>query len=66
MGCHMDRNERKRLGGAGGAFIASGLVFFILGVGGRTAFLGVGIALLVIGMAQIARARKEDRKDGAP
>ncbi len=62
----MSNNQRKQMGGAGGAFFAVGLVFFILGVSGRTAFLGVGIAFFVIGLALLGQAKKEKDKDAAP
>ena len=54
----MNENERKRLGGAGGAFLACGIAFFTLGITGRTAFLGVGAAFFALGVAFLAKARQ--------
>jgi hypothetical protein len=42
---------------AGRAFVAVGIVFFILGFSGRP-FIGVGAAFFVIGLGAIARARR--------
>lgn len=64
----MEGNERKLMGGAGGAFFASGLVFFILGVSGNATFLSIGIAFFVIGLVFIGQARKarDNDQEGAP
>ena len=60
----MDQDKLKKLAGSGGAFLAIGLVFFILGVSGQTAFMGVGIAFFVIGIGLVAQARKDGNGNG--
>ena len=54
----MDENERKRLGGAGGAFLACGVAFFTLGITSQLAFVGVGAAFLSLGVIFLAKARQ--------
>lgn len=60
----MDNDKRKQMGGLGGAFFAVGLVFFILGISGQTAFFGIGIAFFTLGLVFIGQAKKN--KDRAP
>lgn len=60
----MDNDKPKQMAGPGLAFFAVGLVFFVLGLKGRSAFLGIGIAFFTLGIVFMAKARKN--KDPAP
>lgn len=63
----MHPDTRKPPISPGMVFFAVGLVFFVLGVSGKTAFLGVGIAFFTLGLVFIAKSRKQDTgKDDAP
>ncbi len=45
----------------GTVFFVVGIVFIALGASGRPAFLGVGVAFLVIGSGLLARNRDRQR-----
>lgn len=70
----MSNDKRKQLAGTGGAFLAIGFTFFVLGISGNMAFLNIAIAFFVIGLSSIAQGKKDkaaardtdDDKDGAP
>lgn len=63
----MNPNKQTFPAAPGMVFFAVGLVFFILGVSGKTAFLGIGIAFFTLGLVFIAKSRKQDTgKDDAP
>ena len=42
----------------GAAFFAIGIAFMAIGIGGQKAFLGVGAAVLVVGLLYMGKARK--------
>lgn len=54
----MNHSERKRLGGAGGAFLAIGIVFFVLGLSVNPVFVGVGAAFIPLAVVFLAKSRR--------
>ena len=68
--CGMNNGKRTQLMKPGTIFFVVGLVFFILGISGQTAFLGIGIAFFTLGLVFIAQAKKDKDKqkdkDAAP
>lgn len=56
---------RNRLKGAGASYLGVGVAFvafLAIAASGQAAFLGVGVVFLVLGIAALAKARK----DGQP
>lgn len=51
---HCERN----LAGAGIGWLGAGSAFVIIGASGQTAFLGVGLAFLGLGIGAIVQSRK--------
>lgn len=58
----MDNDKREAFAAPGNVFFIVGIAFFVLGISGKTAFLGLGAAFFVIGLSFIAQAKKD--KDG--
>ena len=58
----MNQDKRKPRAGIGAAFLAIGLVFFVLGISGQSAFFGVGAAFVVLGIVFLGQSRR-DRGD---
>lgn len=52
---------RNRLKGAGASYLGVGVAFLAVAASGQTAFLGVGVVFLVLGVAALAKARKDDQ-----
>lgn len=49
---------RKNLKGTGAGFIGIGVAFLAIASSGQTAFMGVGITFMVLGIVFLARALK--------
>lgn len=58
----MNHHKRQSKAGIGAAFLALGLVFFVLGISGQSAFFGVGAAFVVLGIVFLGQSRR-DRGD---